>query len=512
MGLFFTILYIIFTIIGLEQFGQEWAGSHILQYVAALTVLASIPNILANSNLWSSVQTYLMLALITATGLSQVMNGWLGGIIYAWSKFLPSAAVYFFIVANVTTLRKLKIATLATVAACIGVAVESLIGYYSGFQVDTFVLKQNLYAQEQIVGQLLRVRAVGFLHDPNDFAQMLLIALCFIFVAWQRRKLFMNSVIVLIPATALLWTIYLTHSRGALIALITLSLFAARRRISKTKSLVLTAGLVTVALGLNFMGGRVISASEGSDRLEAWATGLELFKSAPIFGIGFGSFTDFNNITAHNSLVLCLAELGMVGATIWLGLLVITIMSLNDLLGQEEPPDQFDPNESNVDTTSDLEANGSQLYSTDDNSINSNTPNCIAPAKTKEERTLVYVGSLVDREDDLSGLSGSVVPDDQFLSTPDVIAAPVRSIENENVPKGWIEAVHLATITFVTTSWFLSRSYDIPMYLVLGLATAAINIQSSGTSNRNRSRWLPYTLVTEVTLIFIIYFLVRLRQ
>jgi O-antigen ligase len=511
MGFALTTLYVVLTIIGLEQFGPESAGLHVLQYLAALTALASIPNILDYSSLRSSVQTYLMLALIAAIGLSQVMNGWLGGIVYAWSRFLPSAAVYFFIVANVTTIRKLKIVTLATVATCIGVATESLIGYYWGFQSDTFVFKQNLTdAQDQVVGQLLRVRAVGFLHDPNDFAQMLLIALCLTFAVWQSRKLFMNSVLVLMPVTLLLWTIYLTHSRGALIALATLSLFAARRRMSKTKSLVLTAGLVTVVLGMDFLGGRVISASEGSDRLEAWATGLELFKSKPIFGVGFGSFTDFNNITAHNSLVLCLAELGVVGATIWLGLLVTTLMSLNHLLGQEEPPDQFNPNESkNLNSTSDLEANGSHLCSTDDNSINSNIPNYQTPSEIEREGTLAHVGLWADQEDDSSGLPESVLPD--ILATPDAVAA-VRSMENENVPKGRIEAMHLAIIAFMSTGWFLSRSYAVPMYLVLGLATAAINIQSSSTGRFNRNRWFPYTLVTEAIFIVIIYFLVRFRH
>ena len=77
-------------------------------------------------------------------------------------------------------------------------------------------------------------------------------------------------------------------------------------------------------LALDFTGGRGISASNGADRLEAWANGLEMFKSAPLFGIGFNGFTDLYEITAHNSFVLCLAELGLLGSTLWLAMLVTT--------------------------------------------------------------------------------------------------------------------------------------------------------------------------------------------
>ena len=75
------------------------------------------------------MQTYLLVALIVAIALSQVVHGWLGGAIESWRMFLPSAAVYFFIVVNVTTIRRLKIMTLAAVASCLVVNLEALCGY-----------------------------------------------------------------------------------------------------------------------------------------------------------------------------------------------------------------------------------------------------------------------------------------------------------------------------------------------------------------------------------------------
>src|SRR5580658_5113547 len=200
MGFVFTVLYIVLTIISPEQFGQDWANYHVLLYLAGLTAVTSLPAILSEPHLKSSIQTHLLIGFIIAIGLSQVANKWFGGAIQSWLLFLPSAAVYFFIVANVTTARRLNIVTLATVGACLVLVVESLCGYYGGFLGDTFVLKMNFSSGDQVVGQILRLRGAGFLNDPNDFAQMLLIALPLIFVAWRQGRVLANSLFVLVPA------------------------------------------------------------------------------------------------------------------------------------------------------------------------------------------------------------------------------------------------------------------------------------------------------------------------
>src|ERR1700674_2922307 len=143
MGFALTILYVVVAIISLEQFGTEWANYHALTYLAGITVVASLPN-LRTSRYWkSSVQTFLLLGFVVAIALSNVANGWLGGVLESWRLFLPSAAVFFFIIMNVTTIRRLKIATLAAVASCLFVAVEGLCGYYTGFRGEMFLLQNN---------------------------------------------------------------------------------------------------------------------------------------------------------------------------------------------------------------------------------------------------------------------------------------------------------------------------------------------------------------------------------
>jgi putative inorganic carbon (hco3(-)) transporter len=453
VGFALTVFYIAMTIISPDQFGPDWAHYHALQYLAGITFLFSLPNILGNVHLRSSIQTFLLVGFILAIGLSEVANGWIGGIVASWQVFLPSAAVFFFIVANVTSIRRLKIVALATIAACLIVVVEALCGYYAGFRGDMFVVHHNLYSNDEAVGQISRLRGPGFLNDPNDFAQILLIALPLIFILWEKRRRMANLPIVFFPAAVLLWATYLTHSRGALIALAVLALMAARKSIGYIASAILVTALILGLLALDFTGGRGISAIEGADRLEAWANGLEIFKSAPLFGIGFGAFTDFNDITAHNSFVLCLAELGLVGSTLWVASLVTSMAGLSRIINDQEKEE-------------------------------------IVPASTTE----------AERHE-----AAAFATAGDFETTSE---APDRLI----VPTHWAVAIRMALVSFITTGWFLSRGYKTPMYLVVGLATAVIALQGNANESRIRGRWVSSTLAVETFAIIFVYAIVRLRR
>jgi O-antigen ligase len=486
MGFAFTILYIVVTIISPEQFGKEWANYHALTYLAAITVVASLPSMTAYKYWKSSVQTFLLLGLVVAIALSQVANGWLGGVLESWRMFLPSAAVFFFLVVNVTTIRRLKIVTLAAVASCLVVAVEALGAYYAGYRTEIFILQNNIYSpQDEVIGQLMRVRGAGFLSDPNDLAQILLIALPLAFVAWRRGRVVANFFVVLVPAALLLWTTYLTHSRGGLIALAAVALMAARKKLGTTASMVLAGVFIFGMLALDFTGGRGISAADGADRLEAWANGLEMFKSAPLFGIGFNGFTDFNEITAHNSFVLCLAELGILGSTLWMALLVTTTTNLNRILGMQKkrPARRF-----------------------------------YGLLRLFEQRYINSAGAL-DRDPALS--EGTVAWKNAHtcellpaMAAPRVMEAEtkIEPAHSSIVPQHWVVAMRLGLVSFMTTAWFLSRSYTTTMYLVLGLATAAIALQRSASKWRDRGHWIFSTMSIEVVMIIVIYGLVRLRH
>jgi putative inorganic carbon (HCO3(-)) transporter len=526
MGFFLTVIYIVITIVSPTQFGPEWAEYHALFNLAGLTALASLPAVLAHQNFKSSVQTYLLIGFIIAIGLSQIANRWFGGAIQSWLLFLPSAAVYFFIVANVTTIRRLKIVTFAAVASGLVLVVEALCGYYAGFLGDTFVLKQGMYSNDVAVQQILRLRGVGFLNDPNDFAQFLLIALPLLFIAWRSGRAFANFLLVLVPAGLLLWATYLTHSRGALVGLAVLGLIAARNKIGTSASLILAFGLGLGLLALDFTGGRGISASEGADRLSAWSVGLELFKQAPIFGIGFGNFTNFNEITAHNSFVLCLAELGLVGTTIWLALLVTTTMGLNNVLApiQDTGADdskQFLPSfseEGHMGEAPDIDpapyqetfANQGGHFSGIALGAQSERPGPVIEQQATTEN-VEYRAHGAGMPALVASESWPPISEDSEVSRSS-IDSEMPAVNEPVAAGGGVAAIRLALVAFMTTSWFLSRTYATTMYLVLGLATAAIALYDSETEHHPRSLWLAVTLAVEAGAIVLVYLIVRLRH
>jgi O-antigen ligase len=462
MGFILTILYVFLTIISPDQFGPEWANYHVLTILGGAIAIASIPNVIIYGRLRSSLQTLLLVGFILAIGLSRITNGWYGGAIQSWLVFLPGAAVFFFIVANVTTIRRLEIMTWTVSAACLFVVIEGLCAYYGGFYSNTFVLQRGLFDYDEFVGQFSQLRGAGYLNDPNDFAQMLLITLPLLFFAWRRNDRRFNLKWVILPVALLLWAIYLTHSRGALIGLAAIALIEIRKRVPISVSVALVAFFVAALLALNFSAGRGISIAQGIDRLDLWSEGLQLFKRAPWFGIGFGAFRDFSDITAHNSLVLCLAELGVAGSVLWVALLVTTTMGLNSMLkikSQDKPAGPIE--------------------------ARSPAARMMLIRQQNRGRNKIKTGSLAARASKAEAIS--------------------------RVPEQWVSAMRLSFISFMTTSWFLSRTYSPTMYLILGLATATLALQKPIVEKLKVRRWVFVTLTTEALAIALIYGIVRLR-
>lgn len=295
----------------------------------------------------------LLFSFMIVLGLSLAFNGWVGGAFTAMNEFTTSSMLFVLVALNVTSIRRLKLTCAAVVLSMLIAAIFGIQAYHTGKYVEQLVLRQvapqhededpsrappsaaaEIPAQDTTGWYLWRVRGQGFLSDPNDFSQVLVMCLPLLWALWRNGRHLHNLMVVLLPAGVMGYGILLSQSRGALLGTASLLFFAVRNWLGTTKTAILGALGGFAALGASAVGGRGFSSQEQSagERIEAWGVGLELLKWRPVFGAGYGNFTDHNPLTAHNSFVLCFAELGLVGYFLWIGMIVLTYKSLSTTL------------------------------------------------------------------------------------------------------------------------------------------------------------------------------------
>ena len=335
MGFVLTILYLVTNYLTPVTLFGPLAEYRIELILAALILLVSLPK-LPGSFIFKTPQSLALIGLALATMLSVLVGGhWAGGAVKAFLDFIPNAFAFFLVCLHCNSRRKLQVVVLMLLGVCLFVIARGSIDLLHVGPESAAVQPGTTDNDDENVWNMehpyllemkndqkevfYRIRGLGSINDPNDFGQLLVCATPLMFIFWRKKKMILNILFVILPVCVLLIGVYLTHSRGALLALMAMAIVAARRRIGTVPALVLAVVLFAGAMALNFTGGRDISAESGSDRTALWGEGLEIFRAHPLFGVGFGNMSDYTDThqTAHNSLVVCAAELGLFGLYFW---------------------------------------------------------------------------------------------------------------------------------------------------------------------------------------------------
>jgi hypothetical protein len=328
MGFFLSILYLVtYYLTPVAIFGSL-ADYRIELFVAVLILLVSLPA-LNESFILKTPQSLALIGLGAATFFSVVFGmHWPGGGLPAFLQFIPNAFAYFLVCVHCNSIKRLRILVVVMLFVCLFVIAHGAIDIHHTVPVSTDQAENGDVPPENISPYFLgmsnsenqwfyRLKGLGQIDDPNDFAQLIVCVLPLVFIFWRPEKTFRNILFVLLPVSALLYGAYLTHSRGAIMALLAMVFVATRRRLGTVPSLLIVGALFAAASALHLAGGRDISVQAGEDRTALWGEGLQLFKAYPLFGVGFGAMADHAGQTAHNSLVVCAAELGIVGLYFW---------------------------------------------------------------------------------------------------------------------------------------------------------------------------------------------------
>ena len=171
----------------------------------------------------------------------------------------------------------------------------------------------------------IRTTFYGIFGDPNDLAQILATSIPFAFALTRRRTVF--SFLLGCGITYLLvLAILSTHSRGGLVALIAggtllVALVFPARWLPTILVLCVVGGL----LACPFSAG--ILEESAHDRVVFWGEANYIFKTTPIFGVGYKMWYDMVTREAgHNAFVVCYTELGVFGYWFWFGLLLLAVL------------------------------------------------------------------------------------------------------------------------------------------------------------------------------------------
>ena len=181
--------------------------------------------------------------------------------------------------------------------------------------------KNGVFGLTSIAGG--RVRYAGVLQDPNEVAMVLSMAVPLAFAFRERRRTKFRWMVLVATVLLVGFCTLETKSRGGqLVFLTVLGFYFVKRR--GWAGVAIGAACIAPVLAFGGRAGREADES-AVERLQCWWEGMYMFRTHPLFGVGFDRFGDYHYLTAHNSFVLALAELGFPGMMLWTGLLYISI-------------------------------------------------------------------------------------------------------------------------------------------------------------------------------------------
>ncbi len=428
MGFVLTALFLILTFLSPAEIMPAIGAYRPVLILVILGIAGSILSVLSSQTSVFIAPVFMMGIFTGLVLMSLPLHGSPGGIVYAATTFLPAGIAFFLIVATVDTLQRLRILALIFVLLGFYYAVRGAGAYHFGIDQERFAMVQTVETGDELNPRrsFLRTKGSGFLSDPNDLAQNYLVCLPFLGLLWKRKRFANNFLLVIVPGIILLYSLFLTGSRGALVGLFVIFALVLRSKMGFLGPIASAGFTVFLFAVVGFGGGRAVSASGGTagGRLEIWSEALGIFKGAPILGVGYDSLTEHMHYTAHNSFLLCVSELGLTGYFFWLALLLTVVVGLR--LVRRQPGD-------------DPETDG------------------------------------------------------------------LRSMA---------QAISIALYTFLATGWFLSRTYTVTLYILLGMGVATYLVA------RNRGRitdpgppapWVRMTVIALVSSLALIYVMVRFR-
>ncbi len=461
MAFFFTLLFIVTAYITPEVLFGPLAQFRIEVILAMLAVATSLPNIV-KTHFEQSPQFYAFLGFCVAVPMSILASGWLSG---AFAMLLCST--YFIY--------------------------NGLVDLHNHVIPSPFIYGD---------GELRRLRGLGFVYDPNDLGQVLVSLLPMVFL-WRSKNRFLNIFLVGVPLAWLVTGMYFTHSRGAALALMATIIIAIRRKVGTVPAIVLAGSLFAASLAVGWSGGREVSVEAGGDRLDAWSTGIQFIRSHPIFGVGASRFADFNDITAHNSVVVCAAEIGLPGFVCWVFMMFSSfrnVMAVNGAKGSDTAAEETLPTAVDLTLRSGRRPRFAGLRLR-------NTAAHVGPPS--------YMQTAVLAGPSLASGAGTLPLRNRAIGVmpPTLDRIPATAEQQEDIRR--IARLLMCSLTgFLVAGWFLSRALSMWLFLYFGTMHAVFRMAVDAGMRPRRDAFpflLRCSIGVAVVLLMLVYGVLKFR-
>jgi putative inorganic carbon (HCO3(-)) transporter len=476
MAFGFTLLYLIFALLSPGALPPWLAALHVGEIVGGITILSLIPS-LSDSKL-TSIPDGLMVAGFLFIGLlSAIFNKGFSNSRDTMESLIPVVIVFFFVHISSQSLSRLRI--LSAVLCCVGIYIfaSGLLAYIVGNFESAY-----LEPEKTALGVIYRFRGMGVLSDPNDTALYMITIVPLLFMRWKKGSTVANLFLSILPACILLGAVYFTRSRGAIVGLSLMLLFAFKDRLGTVKAGIAVGVMATGLIGFGMAGGRGVAQDDGG-RVAAWMTALSVTAHHPGLGVGVGNFNEYNDtgLTAHNSYVLCMAETGLFGYVLWMGVLIANWIRLTRVKdypklmekpsGEQEEPALVSPS-------------GAVIYGRP-----RQKPQQL-PVLTNERG----VGAMAFAGAPAQNLAAAALPFHLQRGFDEDVP------DSDEAFSSAAHAIRTALVGLLATAFFLSRTYSITVYIILGMATALWSLRLRSHPAEN----LPLGLLTKRTLQIVI--------
>ena len=210
----------------------------------------------------------------------------------------------------------------------------------------------SIYSYYQASQYLSYARAVGFAGDSNEFAVYTVTGLCIGYYLLRSAQKMIGKLTLSISTVVSVFSLILSGSRGGIIALSVVVLFIGAidgkesiKPLIIGLCLIIILGVMAFPILPDYQISRILDIPQSifygektvSLRYELWKTSFRVWKDYPLFGVGSGGVTTYKvehmlyknidtNYVTHNTYINILAEMGLIGFLLFVGIISISIM------------------------------------------------------------------------------------------------------------------------------------------------------------------------------------------